>query len=383
MLRPCEEVLFWAYATEVLSDNESHAAYDRALTALVNDAAHGEARRQADGLHGWLMPAWVLNHVAPADAANYLQTMDELLEQTLRAAPSHGYDLISGLAGQGIYLLDRLKPRDATETDVSGAAPPSASASAIALAHIVSHLERLAQHDGLNHTTWPRHALESKGEHRETAVCVSHGVVGAVGFLGRLCGTKYASPTARELFDSALAWTTAQWRTRLAAESPIEPVWCRGAAGSVAALAAAVAHAGGKAEALHDVAARCARNSLQRSPLNDVGLCHGTAGIAHMFNRLYQASGDLVLRDTAVAWMTRTLSQRHAHADVSESDIGGFATSFICAEGKETWKGYPNFLSGTVGTGLALLAAISSDVPNWDRLLICDFPAAPIIDSSW
>ena len=35
-----------------------------------------------------------------------------------------------------------------------------------------------------------------------------------------------------------------------------------------------------------------ARRTLETAGVQDHGLCHGSAGLGHLFNRIYQASGD-------------------------------------------------------------------------------------------
>ena len=40
------------------------------------------------------------------------------------------------------------------------------------------------------------------------------------------------------------------------------------------------------------------------------------------------------------------------------------------------WCDDPGFLTGSAGIGLALLAAISQDPPQWDQLLLVDTPPA-------
>ena len=40
--------------------------------------------------------------------------------------------------------------------------------------------------------------------------------------------------------------------------------------------------------------------------------CHGHAGRAHLFDRLYQASGDELFADTARYWLRQTLDLRRA-----------------------------------------------------------------------
>jgi hypothetical protein len=100
----------------------------------------------------------------------------------------------------------------------------------------------------------------------------------------------------------------------------------------------------------------------------DAGLCHGAAGLAHLFNRVHQASGDEALRSAARAWIGHTLDYRKPGQ--------GSAGFLIYGPRPESprelgWIADDSFLAGTAGIGLALLAAITPVEPRWDRVLGC------------
>jgi lantibiotic modifying enzyme len=95
---------------------------------------------------------------------------------------------------------------------------------------------------------------------------------------------------------------------------------------------------------------------------SDSGLCHGIAGIAHLFNRLYQASGDARLGDAARRWFRRLIDLRY-----TRPGLAGFWSASSPAE-----SGDATFLTGVTGVGLALLGAATSIEPEWDRVLLTD-----------
>jgi len=100
----------------------------------------------------------------------------------------------------------------------------------------------------------------------------------------------------------------------------------------------------------------------------DAGLCHGTAGIAHLFNRMYQATGDALLADAARYWYERTLMVRKPGVE-----IAGYRVRL--ADGSQPQRAArPGFLTGAAGIGLSLLSAISDVEPSWDRLLLVSVP---------
>jgi hypothetical protein len=115
-----------------------------------------------------------------------------------------------------------------------------------------------------------------------------------------------------------------------------------------------------------EVAKLDARRDPSESGVVDAGLCHGAAGLGHLFHRLYRATGDTQLRDAARFWFGRTLAMRQPQAG-----IGGF-TAYWTVE--REWRPCAQFLTGSSGVGLALLAATTSVEPTWDRVLLLDLP---------
>jgi hypothetical protein len=103
----------------------------------------------------------------------------------------------------------------------------------------------------------------------------------------------------------------------------------------------------------------------------DAGLCHGAAGIGHVFNRLYQATGDMEMGKAAHAWFDDALARREPG-----TGIAGFSMAFG-KDGSERVD-EPGFLLGATGIGLALLGAVSEVEPAWDRVLLTSSLADPI-----
>jgi hypothetical protein len=101
----------------------------------------------------------------------------------------------------------------------------------------------------------------------------------------------------------------------------------------------------------------------------DAGICHGAAGNGHLFNRLYQATGEPVFRDAALSWFDRALGFRE-----EGQGVGGYRMWVPGAEGELGWRSDPGFLTGSAGVGLCLLAAASPVEPEWDRVLLADIP---------
>jgi hypothetical protein len=124
-------------------------------------------------------------------------------------------------------------------------------------------------------------------------------------------------------------------------------------------------HAGWEAVALEVARTAAARGTdPQDSEIVDAALCHGSAGLAHLFNRMHQASGDPLLAEAARAWYRYTVDMQRPGAG-----IAGY--EFFAEAG---WVPLTGLLSGLAGVGLGLLGGVSSREPAWDQFLAVSVP---------
>ncbi len=107
------------------------------------------------------------------------------------------------------------------------------------------------------------------------------------------------------------------------------------------------------------------RHSTQRTDLsvnmvNDACICHGTAGIAHIFNKLYKRTQNHQFKIAAEYWYQKTIKM-----SCFEDGIAGY---------KYHYKGsfYPTrgFLEGVVGTGISLMSGFYNTDFTWDECLL-------------
>ena len=189
------------------------------------------------------------------------------------------------------------------------------------------------------------------------------------------------------MLSASLAWLRAQESTDGSVDSyfaydyaPGKPwraarsAWCYGDPGISAALLCA-AHwakdASLEREAIQ-IALRAAQRPPERCGVVDAPLCHGAAGLAHLYNRMFQGTGDPRFLEAARTWFERALQMRR-----EGEGIGGYAT-WRPAEGG--WFTDPSFLSGATGVALALVAAATDVEPSWDRLLLASVAPKPRSD---
>jgi lantibiotic modifying enzyme len=105
------------------------------------------------------------------------------------------------------------------------------------------------------------------------------------------------------------------------------------------------------------------RKNPAKERVIDGGICHGSSGIAHIYNRLYQSTGIDVFRDAAIHWIDDTL----AKAQFIDG-IAGYKTWHSPKYGG--WITHTGLLEGVSGIGLVLLSFISDIEPRWDECLL-------------
>jgi len=321
--------------------------------------------------------AWATAHVEamllPPDGRRSTAEIDEAIQGFVgRPGWRHDYDLVNGLVGLGVYALEKMPD-------------PEAEAS---LTEIVDRLAELAvkTRDG---TTWhtPPELLPA-WQRREAPdgyfnVGLAHGVPGIVAILAAAGAAGVRRGRVRRLLPGAVRWLLSRrvasqdgrhfpaWVVPGKSSCACRSAWCYGSPGVAAALFAAARLSGERqweAEAL-DIARAAAGRSPDASGVTDAGLCHGAAGLGHIFNRLYQATGDAAIRRAGRYWFDRALAMREPGAGP-----GGFFALTGREDGGFDRDPSPDLLSGAAGIALALLAATTSIEPAWDRFLLVSAP---------
>jgi hypothetical protein len=336
--RPADLALFWAYVAGELDDDDVQAEYDLAVARLIDWIASGSTTTH---LHGGLAGGgWVLSHVSEPGAADpALEVIDEALLRAIEEGHAGGaFDLIGGIAGSAVYFLERLQ---------ASRAPLARRA----LTGIVRKLERTCTRtdEGVTWLTGPQLLSDWQRQRWPNGYhdCgVAHGVPGVLAVLAKIAAVPDLSSPARELYAAALAWLDARRgpatpsgrypsmveHATSAAASPSRAAWCYGDPGVIAARWSASSSLGLPTAADMHSALECIEHPAASSGVVDAGLCHGAIGLAHLFNRFYQASGVLRFADSARAWFERGLAMRRPHG------LGGFESLVPQDDGALQWR---------------------------------------------
>jgi lantibiotic biosynthesis protein len=99
----------------------------------------------------------------------------------------------------------------------------------------------------------------------------------------------------------------------------------------------------------------------QETMVKDAGICHGSAGIAHMYNKLWHSTHQAVFKMACDFWMQRTLDM----ATYTDGMAGH--KKYTGTEG--VFESTPALLDGIAGIGLVLLSYLTGDF-SWDYCLM-------------
>ena len=116
-----------------------------------------------------------------------------------------------------------------------------------------------------------------------------------------------------------------------------------------------------------------AARPLTESGVKDAGLCHGSAGNLHLFNRWFQATGEPAFRTAALGYLDRTLAFR----DPSRGFTGFWSSALANEEHPLDYDPAPGLVEGAAGVGLAMLSCMDTTDPSWDRFLLLSTNTPP------
>jgi lantibiotic modifying enzyme len=306
--------------------------------------------------------AWLLDQFAHRESAEELLShLDATIWQYLDISQwNERFDLVSGLAGAGVYAATRSSSTDYRLTE-----------------RILSHFEAAAVADeaGVRWRTSARFLPEARRAafpHGVVDLGVAHGVPGVIGMLGHFVDAGIERMRSERILRSSIRWllSTAahgcpHFGTSISSDSNDfrRLGWCYGDVG----VAGILLHASRALEdndlqlealgLLRDAAATLATRTVA-----DVSFCHGIAGLAHIFNIAYQQTGDAQMRKEAERW-TLALLRLHRPG----IGIGGY-TFWQLRDNKLERTSNITLFGGVVGVALVLLSAIEHEAPRWPAL---------------
>ena len=320
--------------------------------------------------------AWSIQHLINAGFAegdgiqDIFEEADEILGNFMdEDLCDNNYDFLHQGLGTAIYFLERLPHPTAVKY----------------LSAVVQQLEKSAVTDAQGIRWKDRFSLTSREEQVRGQSCfnlgLAHGMPAIITILGMIHEKGIEVETTRRLIEGSLQWLLAIQNPPAEGLTSIYPPlvgeaneaingaqsrlgWCYGDLSIAATLWNTGIRIG--QPVYQQAAYTIFEHSIhQRTPKNgsvhDACLCHGSAGIAHIYRRMALDSQDALLLQGADKWLQATLEM-----NTWEDGLAGY--KFYT---HPDYHNIYNMLEGITGVGLALIAAVDTQTaPAWDRCLL-------------
>ncbi|NOQ24523.1 MAG: hypothetical protein GQ564_04100 [Bacteroidales bacterium] len=297
-----------------------------------------------------------------ADTDEVLSGFDDFLYKVMiNELKNSNYDFLHGAVGIGFYFLKRKSNKDSHKF----------------LNNFVNELDSIAHKDeqGIKWLSVLNREENSQGYN----LSLSHGISSIIVFLSKLYSEGIAKEKVLGLLSGAVKYLLSQqlditkfksnfpsWVCKDEPSTHSRLSWCYGDLGIGMALWQAGNNTNNetwKEKAIEILLHSTKRRDLKEDSVLDAGLCHGSAGIAHIFNRMYINTGLMEFKNTADYWFSETLKMAKFDDGLAgykvwrSSEMGGLQNQF-------------GFLEGIAGIGLTLISATSDIEPKWDECLL-------------
>lgn len=346
--------LFYAYYYQ-LTGKEKYLdkVHELVLSSIEAMSSHSLLPTHCNGIAGMV---WCVQHLmnqgfVDGDMEDIFADVDVLLgNQMIADLNNKQYDFLHEGLGIALYFLEKETPSSWLSQVVH-----ALEATAIHLPHGISWEDHFARHTV---PTLPDEPCYNLG--------LAHGMPAIIGILSRI---KAKGIDTGDLVEKGLDWMLSV--SNSPGVSSLYPTvvnnagvalttshsrmgWCYGDL----PVAMTLLHGGYREQAYEILAHSVQNRDIKNGMVHDTCICHGSAGIAHIFNRAYLQTQEPLFQQGAEKWLQHTI-------DLYESPAGvGFYV-----DGKYEIK--EGLLEGIAGVGLALIAAIDKDTdPAWDRCIL-------------
>ena len=356
--------LFFFYLGKFVEDEKQIEKGYSLIHTVFDDINKGYANQSfSSGLAGiaWAVRLLVNNDFMDKQALEGFDQLDKFLEKSMMHEISIGnFDYLHGALGIACYLMNK---NDYNREMIA------------ALIDILSGLRISFKGKG---SAWPS---KTNGDKRKLGfnLGLAHGQPGIIYFLSKAFQAGIRKDNVNRMLRENVRFLQSHRKSPdgsgscfsnwiMPGEKPGNSrlAWCYGDLG----VAVSLWNAGNildeqswKDEAENIFLKTLKRKLLAPNGVADASFCHGTAGIAHIYNRMYQSTGKKHYKLAAGFWLKETLKMA-----THNNGIANYRYWYPSSE--DNYKDEPGLLEGAAGIGLVIMAAISDIVPAWDEALM-------------
>ncbi len=317
---------------------------------------------------GWVLE--LLNEEEFIDINNdeLLSDLDEYLFASMKENADNGhYDFLHGAIGYGYYFLKRYE--NTRSADLKSRYKEYIS-------YLIAALKKSSITDETG-TYWKTTLNQEEGL-VGVNLSLSHGLSSIINFLSRVYIHNDFKQEVQNLLESTVTYilshksedrsTTSKFPSWIYEGMDKKPkarlAWCYGDLGVGVSLwkaGKAMANSEYREEAIEIIKYAAQRKDIVEAGVKDAGFCHGSCGIASIFNYMYKETQEPVFKDTADFWINEVLKM-----DTHEGNAG-----YVQWQGNlENWKEETNLLEGIAGIGLTMISFLANFDTKWDECLM-------------
>lgn len=312
---------------------------------------------------GWYIEFLKKEKIYNNEDVEFLDYFDDYLYAKMMAdLQIKSYDFLHGALGYAMYFLKRIPNNKCIDYLIT----------------LVDFIEIIVIQENNGSIKWSSIKYNTEDEIIYN-ISLSHGIASIINILVRIYKAGIAQEKCAFLIHGAIKYLLKQeidpskynsHFSSLAIESEEKLTgsrlaWCYGDLGIAATLWQA-----GKVfnntlwidKAMEILKHSATRRDLKVNSVIDAGLCHGTAGIGHIFYRMWWNTRLPEFKEAADYWFDETLKMA-VHPD----GLAGYK-AWSGLEGG--WKNEVGLLEGIAGIGLALMTYHYEREPTWDECLL-------------
>ncbi len=302
------------------------------------------------------------NNLIDIDTNDAQETFEDYLIYKMRQdITNNHYDFMHGALGVGLYFL-----RKGSNKDV--------------INELIEYLYNTAEKDSVNKTCKWKSLIDIKTQKYGYNIALSHGISSIVLFLCQVLkeGTFGNNEKIHETLNGAVNYILSQQidplmygsyfpSQSLENNSPIiksRLAWCYGDLGVALALWYAGRTTNNKEwedKGMEVLLYSAKRKTQTETYVMDAGICHGSAGLAMIYRRLYIETKNTAFEKAATYWIEKTLN-------FSQSD--NVLIDYVSYRSDGVKEYSYNLLEGISGIGFVLLDKLSNDNQKWDEIFL-------------
>lgn len=269
------------------------------------------------------------------------------------------YDFMHGALGVGLYFLKRRTNQEY-------------------IYELIDFLYLIAEKDTKKQIFKWESVINPKENLTGYNFSLSHGISSIIIFLSRVIRSGIINDKVRDMLNGAVNYVLinqkkcmqfdSSFPSYILKSSPQEYFksrlgWCYGDLGVGIALlqsGSVLGRTEWKEKGIEVLLQSTCRRSFDQTIVNDAGLCHGSAGIAMIYQRLFIETGCNQFKSAIPYWIQQTLNY-----SIFEDGLVGYKTF----ENKQ-WKCDFSLLTGISGIGLTFLSYIDKTAHDWDEMFL-------------